>query len=140
MAVVHKTDFPVLICGVLTALLGGAVLFGWAFDIAALTRINPDWKPMVPSTAFCFLLSGLMLSNSKISRPVLISILQSVCIGVLLLLVGARMIEILYDLETWRRDAAIGFTGFHQGQRSYVAAHHDRICAVRYCDVADRLQ
>ncbi len=42
-------------------MMGVAVLSGWTFDSPLLVRFNPNWSPMVPATALCFLLGGLVL-------------------------------------------------------------------------------
>lgn len=46
---------------IMVILIGIAVLFGWAFDIAVLKSIVRVWNPMAPNTALCFMLSGLAL-------------------------------------------------------------------------------
>lgn len=40
---------------------GGMVLLGWAFDIAILKSLSPDWVTMKANTAACFVLTGLSL-------------------------------------------------------------------------------
>jgi signal transduction histidine kinase len=54
-----------LACGAAAAGIGMLTLVGWRFDIAALTRIFPDWAAMGPVTAFGILLGGgtLMLQQ-----------------------------------------------------------------------------
>ena len=49
------------VLGACTALVGGAVLLGWALDISALKSVLPGFPLMVPNTAVGFLLSGLSL-------------------------------------------------------------------------------
>lgn len=45
--------------GILTSLLGLAVLAGWYMDLGLVTAIRADYIPMAPSTALLFVLSGL---------------------------------------------------------------------------------
>jgi hydrogenase-4 membrane subunit HyfE len=70
MTALQRTNFNyiVLVSSIFTMLLGGVVLCGWVFNIPSLTRINPGWNTMVPSTALCFMLSGLALLTSKTPR------------------------------------------------------------------------
>ncbi len=94
MAVMQKTkvNYLVTLPGILTFLLGSAVLFGWESGSHVLTQINPNWKPMVPATALCFMLGGLsLLAGRKTeARPVA----QRILVWLLLLVSGARMIEL----------------------------------------------
>ncbi len=48
--------------GFLVTISGTAVLTGWTFDIEVLKRLRPDWPPMTPVTALCFVLLGLSLA------------------------------------------------------------------------------
>ncbi len=45
----------------LTVLAGVMVLVGWAFDMALLKSILPDWVSMKANTAVCFILIGVAL-------------------------------------------------------------------------------
>jgi PAS domain S-box-containing protein len=47
--------------GALAVFVGGMVLVGWAFDIAALKSILPGWVAVKPNTALAFVLIGLAL-------------------------------------------------------------------------------
>lgn len=97
MVASEKTKYYVFILGIITLLLGSTVLFGWLFNFPLLMRIYADWKPMVPSTAFCFVLSGwLLLKNRKHSQ---ISVTQHILIGLILLLAGIRAIELASSHE-----------------------------------------
>jgi hypothetical protein len=49
------------IAGLVTALLGAAVLVGWALDIETLKRLSPTFVPMHANAALCFLLAGVAL-------------------------------------------------------------------------------
>jgi len=95
MAVLHKTEknYLVLLPGILTFLLGGVVLSGWEFGFPLLTQINPDWIPMSPATALCFMLGGLSLLTSKRTMDGSFPAMQGIFVWLLLLLAGARIVE-----------------------------------------------
>ena len=78
-------------------LLGSVVLFGWAFELPALTGISADWKPMVPSTALCFVLGGLSLLANKVSTHCRASAAQGILVWLILVLAGARASELLFS-------------------------------------------
>jgi hypothetical protein len=45
-----------------TATFAGILtLLGWIFGVARLTSVLPDWTPMQPNTAVCFVLAGVSL-------------------------------------------------------------------------------
>ena len=52
--------------GGLAIVVGGAVLAGWALDIAALKSVLPGWVAVKPNTAVCFILIGVA---TLFSRP-----------------------------------------------------------------------
>ncbi len=83
-----------LLPGVLVLVLGSLSLFGWIFDYPLLTRIDPDWKPMVPTTALCFVFSGLSLLIRHTSRRSA-WVTDSLLIWLVLLLAVARAIELV---------------------------------------------
>ena len=73
MTASRNADYRILFLlpGVLALVLGSLGLFGWVFDFPVLTRIDPDWNPMVPITALCFVLSGLsLLIEHKLVAPI----------------------------------------------------------------------
>jgi len=96
MAVIQKTkvNYLVTLPGILTFMLGSIVMFGWEFGVPHLTQISPDWKPMVPSTALCFILGGLALLYNKKSPEASAPRVQRILVWLLLLVAGARMIEL----------------------------------------------
>ncbi|OIQ88661.1 cyclic di-GMP phosphodiesterase Gmr [mine drainage metagenome] len=84
-----------MISGALVILLAGLVMFGWAFGIPAMTQFNPDWNPMVPGTALCFMLSGLSLLQYRRFSGRMISSAQRIMVWLILLLAGARVFELV---------------------------------------------
>jgi diguanylate cyclase (GGDEF)-like protein/PAS domain S-box-containing protein len=92
MTITHKPSYITLLPGILTFLLGSAVLFGWWFDFPILTHIQVDWAAMAPGTALCFLLSGLaLLTNRKFPQQPA----QRTLVWLVLLLAGARVVELV---------------------------------------------
>ncbi len=81
----------IFLAGMSASLLGGIAIFGWIFGFPLLTRIRPDWSPMVPETALCFLLGGLSLMNSGKYSALLI--------GTMLLLSGARLVGLAAGID-----------------------------------------
>ncbi len=90
-----RFGYVYMLPGLLALILGGLGLFGWIADFPLLTRINPDWKPMVPATALCFVLGGLSLLTYPISASRPVSITHRLLVWLVLLLAGARMVELL---------------------------------------------
>ena len=100
MLVEQKPEFnSVLIAGLLTLLLGGAVFFGWVFDLPILTQIHSSWRPMVPSTALCLMLSGLSLLNSRHFPNGSVSLAQLIPVWLILLISTIRIGELVSGHE-----------------------------------------
>ncbi|KXS33080.1 MAG: hypothetical protein AWT59_0836, partial [Candidatus Gallionella acididurans] len=95
MAITQKPNYTILLPGILTFLLGSAVLFGWWFDFPILTHIQVDWAAMAPVTALCFLLSGLALLTNRKSPQQPVTAAQRTLVWLLLLLAGARVVELV---------------------------------------------
>src|SRR5205823_1018443 len=53
-------------CAIFVAMVGAAVLAGWALDLPAVKGLGPGWATMKANTAACFLLTGLALGSSHI--------------------------------------------------------------------------
>jgi len=120
MAVKHKTEvnYLVLLPGILTFLLGGVVLFGWEFGFPLLTQMSMEWKPMVPSTALCFMLGGLSLLSSRKSPNGTFPAAGRIFVWLLLLLSGATIIELAsgHDFGTEFLLPGLGIRGDHFGR------------------------
>ncbi len=86
--------------GILVLFIGSAALFGWIFGVPALTRINPIWSPMVPMTAFAFILSGMALLTCKKYSGQAVSSMQRILVWLILLLAGAKIIALVSGLES----------------------------------------
>ena len=84
-----------LLPGVLVLVLGSLILFGWVFDYPLLTRIDPDWKPMVPTTALCFVFSGLSLLIKHTTPRRSAWATDSLLVWLVVLLAAARAIELV---------------------------------------------
>lgn len=61
-----------------------------------LTHIKSDWVAMAPSTALCFLLSGLAILNNRQSLHVPVSLSQRGFIWLVILLAGTRITDLLF--------------------------------------------
>ncbi len=83
--------------GMLILLLAVAALFGWAFDIPTLARMNPDWNPMVPSTALCFLLGGLSLLIQQVAPQRQVAGARGILMWLIVVLAGARVVELVFS-------------------------------------------
>lgn len=77
--------------GAWSAFVGGFVLLGWAFDIAAFKSLHPSWVAMKANTALCFVLVGLSLmmtsgpSSTRAARVARLCALLAGLIGALTL-------------------------------------------------------
>ena len=61
MTAAHTVEGIKLAAAVAAAVIGGVVLTGWMFDIAALKSIQPGWVAMKVNAAVCFMLTGIAL-------------------------------------------------------------------------------
>ena len=61
MTAAHTVEGIKLAAAVAAAVIGGMILIGWMFDIAALKSIQPGWVAMKVNAAVCFMLTGIAL-------------------------------------------------------------------------------
>ena len=61
MTAAHTVEGIKLAAAVAAAVIGGMILIGWMFDIAALKSIQPGWVSMKVNAAVCFILTGIAL-------------------------------------------------------------------------------
>lgn len=75
LKVADDVTFLQTLTGIFCLVLGGTVALGWLTGAAVLVQIYPDFAPMMPNTAGCFFLTGLVffchVYNFKRTGPVL---------------------------------------------------------------------
>lgn len=94
------------LCGAGVVAAGLLVILGWITGNDTLLRIRPQWTPMVPSTAVCFILSGsallaiatAMLPETR--RPTLWRRSAMVAAGTVMLIGLRRTIYYLFDWQS----------------------------------------
>ncbi|WP_157271648.1 hybrid sensor histidine kinase/response regulator [Azohydromonas aeria] len=86
-------------CGIATALLGLAVLLGWALDLPALTRVAPGWVTMKPNAALGFVLVGAALALSTPPPAGALRRLRQALAGATALLGALTLGEYLLDAD-----------------------------------------
>jgi PAS domain S-box-containing protein len=83
------------ISGFVMFLSGVLAIFGWLTDIRVLSSISPKYIPMAPSTAFDFIIMGVMLSfnlfknNNKKIKPYILTFTLLVTLSGLLHFLGS---------------------------------------------------
>lgn len=55
--------------GIFVALVGGAVLIGWMFDVSILKSIHPHLVAMKANSALCFVLISVSLWQFRAEKP-----------------------------------------------------------------------
>ncbi len=97
--------------GFLVAAGGAVILAAWFGDWRTLTNLRDDWQPMLPSTATCFILSGvaLVLTTRAMASPPPgsnraneVNRRFALGLGLLVALVGAR--RLIYYAAGWRSE------------------------------------
>ncbi|MEI7867596.1 MAG: PAS domain S-box protein [Candidatus Methylumidiphilus sp.] len=102
--------------GALSVLAGGLALIGWQCDIAILKSIKPEWVPMKPNAALCFMLTGVALLSSTLAPSVLSVWLSRLCaslvglIGLLTLAEYVFTIDLAVDQLVYAGPTAAGGT------------------------------
>lgn len=113
--------------GVAVALTGGLVLLGWAFDIAMLKSVSPNWVAMKANTALTFILAGLALAlqEKTAHRPVLLVVrtcaATTTLIGLLTLVEEFAGFSLGIDQLLFTEPANAAWTA-HPGRMSLVTA------------------
>jgi len=94
------------ILAVIVALVGIMVMVGWIFDIAILKSILPTWVTMKFTTAFSFLLSGLILYFIARLREgsVLAQIVLPVSALIILLIMATLLTSVILGVRTGIED------------------------------------
>lgn len=99
------------VAGILITAGGALMLLAWFGDLPSLTNLRPDWQPMVPLTAFCFVLCGValvlaaraMAGETAGATPALHTHRRiALALGVVVAAVGAR--RLIYYAAGWRSE------------------------------------
>ncbi len=103
-----KTKITLVASGVLSLMLGLAVLIGWMFSVSLLVRIYPSFTPMVIGTATCFMLGGFAVALSALQKPtfnylIRISVIIIASISCLFLLEYIFGIDLFIDFREIHR-------------------------------------
>jgi PAS domain S-box-containing protein len=85
--------------GALSVLVGGLVLVGWQWDITVLKSIKPDWVPMKPNAALCFLLTGVALLSSALAPSVMFVWLSRLCASLAGLIGLLTLAEYVFTID-----------------------------------------
>jgi len=89
--------FPIA-CGVITALSGAAVLYGWTFDVDILKSLRSGAPPMTPVTALCLLLLGVALFSHVSARAAGLRLAVGACVAAL---EGLKLASIFMQTDTF---------------------------------------
>lgn len=86
--------------GLLSSLVGGIVLAGWAWDIQTLKEIAPTFPTMKTNTAICFFLTGLALTLNAVRIPRWNSLwLKLVTLGVPITIGALTLAEYAFSVD-----------------------------------------
>jgi len=91
----NRSNLLPRLCGLITAVLGLLVLFGWYTQNIALIQVHPNFAPMQYNTALGFLLGGLGLVSLTLKRSPLSFILGFAC----LFLGGVTLIQYIFGVD-----------------------------------------
>ncbi len=81
---------------IFTIVISSLVLAGWAFDLTVLKSITPNYVPMNPVTAVCFLLLGVSFLIHHFSYNTLRHLIAMVCAGLVLLVAVSQLGAIFF--------------------------------------------
>jgi hypothetical protein len=112
----NKPRLFTLMSGVITVLVGVAVLYGWFAQNAALIQVFPHFAPMQFNTALGFLLAGLGLISVTVKYSDLASVLGFCCA----LLVGVTLAQyslgVDFGVDELLMDAQVMVKTSHPGR------------------------
>src|SRR5882757_4868061 len=96
--VLHDPPAVVRIAGLLSGIVGIAVLVGWAFDLQPMKSVWPGFVSMKVNTGLAFLLCGVSLTAWTISsrRATSTAMVRGAAVGAMLI-GGASLLEYLFD-------------------------------------------
>lgn len=120
----RRLNFVALICGIITALIGGIILFGWTIGKYDFVSLSANYIPMSDETAFSFIILGfavVVLSKWKnIAKSRFLIAISAIIIGIIAIL---TLIDIAsnYSLDLgniFRHANTFKFNGFTVGKMS----------------------
>jgi two-component system sensor kinase FixL len=94
----HRPPAVVLIAGLLSGIVGIAVLVGWAFDLQPMKSVWPGFVSMKVNTGLAFLLCGVSLTawTTPSRRATSTAMVRGAALGAMLI-GGASLLEYLFD-------------------------------------------
>ena len=108
--------------GVLAAVLGGVVLFGWYTHSAALIQIRSSFAPMQYNTALCFALAGIGVAAASRARNRIAAVLGTIVGSIGLLTLAEYGLGIAFGLDQLAFKAYINTQTSHPGRMSPMSA------------------
>jgi hypothetical protein len=98
-------NLPVhVVAGSVLVTLGGGVALGWIFHWAAVVRMDPQFSPMVFSTAAGFLVAGIALLRPRWSVPAGVLLVALACAALAEHLLGWNLGMDMPGLHDWLQD------------------------------------
>jgi diguanylate cyclase (GGDEF)-like protein len=119
--------YILLICGVITFLLGASAMAGWIFDVAVLRSISPQFVSMKANTALSFMVLGASLALTVWPGGTLpVAGARFAAAGVIILS-SATLVEYLggwsFGIDNWLIvESSSAFETLHPGRMSPVTA------------------
>jgi len=96
---VQRFRLAALIAGVVTALLGIIVLFGWVAEIGTLKTVLAGLASMKANAALCFVLAGVSLILLSVPQLPHASVGARLCAALVLLVATLTLIEYAFGLD-----------------------------------------
>ncbi|MDD2900457.1 MAG: DUF3365 domain-containing protein [Desulfuromonadaceae bacterium] len=104
-----------LAAGVVSVIIGVAVLFGWAFDIPVLKSIQPIWVSMKANSALGFVFFGMALVLLNLSSNIMAYRAARLCSLATGLIGALTLSEIIFDwhpgFDQWLFTEPVGAVG-----------------------------